>query len=40
VIAHGGTGGLIVESLLVVTILVAFLAVWLRSRATAGEVDE
>ena len=31
-VAHGGVGGAIVESLLVLTILAIFLAVWLRER--------
>jgi hypothetical protein len=31
-VAHGGTGGAIVESLLVLTILALFVAVWLRER--------
>ena len=31
-VAHGGVGGAIVESLLVVTILAVFFAVWLRER--------
>ncbi|MGZ8782160.1 MAG: hypothetical protein ACXWZB_01535 [Gaiellaceae bacterium] len=33
-IAHGGVGGAIVESLLVLTIVGVFLAVWLRERRT------
>ena len=31
-VAHGGVGGAIVESLLVLTILAVFVAVWLRER--------
>ena len=31
-IAHGGVGGAIVESLLVLTIAAIFVAVWLRER--------
>jgi hypothetical protein len=31
-LAHGGTGGLIVEGLLVVTVVGVFAAVWLRER--------
>jgi hypothetical protein len=31
-VAHGGVGGAIVESLLVLTILAIFGAVWLRER--------
>jgi len=38
-IAHGGTGGAIVEVLLVVTILAVFVAVWLRERR-ASRNDE
>jgi hypothetical protein len=31
-IAHGGVGGAIVESLIALTIAAVFLAVWLRER--------
>jgi hypothetical protein len=31
-VAHGGTGGAIVEALLVVSIAAIFFAVWLRER--------
>jgi hypothetical protein len=31
-VAHGGVAGAVVESLLVLTILALFLAVWLRER--------
>ena len=31
-VAHGGVGGAVVESLLVLTIAVVFFAVWLRER--------
>ena len=31
-VAHGGVGGAIVESLLVLTIAALFFAVWLRER--------
>ena len=40
-IAHGGVGGAIVESLLVVGIAAVFVAVWLRERrATRAANDE
>ena len=38
-VAHGGTGGAIVEALLVVTILAIFVAVYLRERR-AGRADD
>jgi hypothetical protein len=37
-VAHGGTGGAIVEVLIVVSIAAIFLAVWLRERR-AGRSD-
>jgi hypothetical protein len=36
-VAHGGVGGAIVESLLVLTILAIFVAVWLRERRSRGQ---
>jgi hypothetical protein len=36
-VAHGGVGGAIVESLLVVTIVAIFVAVWLRERRSRGD---
>jgi hypothetical protein len=39
-IAHGGTGGLIVESVLVVSIAAVLLAVWVRSRGAGEDSDE
>jgi hypothetical protein len=38
-IAHGGTGGAIVEALLVVTVLAIFAAVYVRERR-AGRADD
>ncbi len=38
-IAHGGVGGAIVESLLVVGIAAVFVAVWLRERRTSRADD-
>jgi hypothetical protein len=41
-VAHGGVGGAIVESLLVLTIVAVFVAVWLRERraSRSGGEDE
>ena len=39
-LAHGGTGGAIVEVLLAVTVLALFVAVWLRERRAGDEEDE
>ena len=39
-VAHGGVGGAIVESLLALTILGIFLAVWLRERRASRSRDE
>jgi hypothetical protein len=36
-VAHGGVGGAIVESLAVVAIASVFVAVWLRERRARGE---
>ncbi len=38
--AHGGVGGAIVESLLVVSIAAIFLAVWLRERRASSSGDD
>ena len=38
--AHGGVGGAVVETLLVVGIAAVFLAVWLRERRTSHADDE
>jgi hypothetical protein len=38
-VAHGGVGGAIIESLTVLTILGIFVAVWLRERR-AGRTDD
>ena len=39
-VAHGGVGGAIVESLLVLTIAVLFFAVWLRERRANRSHEE
>ncbi len=39
-IAHGGVGGAVVESLLVLTIAGVFLAVFLRERRSRPRSDE
>ena len=39
-LAHGGVGGAIVESLLVVTIAAVFLAVYLRERRSGRSRDD
>lgn len=39
-VAHGGVGGAIVESLLVVTIAAVFLAVYLRERRSGRSRDD
>jgi hypothetical protein len=39
-VAHGGVGGAIVESLLVLTIAALFFAVWLRERRGSGSRDD
>lgn len=39
-VAHGGVGGAIVESLLVVTIAAVFLAVYLRERRNGRSRDD
>ena len=38
-VAHGGVGGAIVESLLVVGIAALFFAVWLRERRARRDGD-
>ena len=38
-IAHGGVGGAVVETLLVVGIAAVFFAVWLRERRTSRARD-
>ena len=38
-LAHGGVGGAIVETLLVVGVAAFFLAVWLRERRRSDRVD-
>lgn len=38
--AHGGTGGAIVEALLVLTIAAVFFAVWLRERRAKRDEDQ
>jgi hypothetical protein len=38
-VAHGGVGGAIVESLIVLTILGIFVAVWLRERRAGRPRD-
>ena len=39
-IAHGGVGGLIVESLLALTVVAVFAAVWLRERRAGRSHSE
>jgi hypothetical protein len=39
-VAHGGVGGAIVESLLVLTIAAIFFAVWLRERRARRSADD
>ena len=39
-IAHGGVGGAIVETLLVAGIAAVFVAVWLRERRASRAHDE
>lgn len=36
-LAHGGTAGAIVESLLVLAVAAVFVAIWLRERRSARE---
>ena len=38
-VAHGGVGGAVVETLLVVALLAVFLAVFLRERRAGREDD-
>ena len=38
-VAHGGVGGAIVETLLVVGVAAVFFAVWLRERRRRDDVD-
>jgi hypothetical protein len=40
VLAHGGVGGAIVETLLVVTVAALFFAVWLRERRSRSHDHE
>ena len=40
IVAHYGTGGAIVETMLVVTIAAVFVAVWLRERRSRNQDDE
>jgi hypothetical protein len=40
VLAHGGAGGAVVEIAVVVTVLVVFIAVWVRRRAGRHPYDE
>jgi len=35
-LAHGGVGGAIVETLLVLTVAAVFVAIWLRERRSRG----
>lgn len=39
-IAHGGAGGAVVETLLVVSIAAIFFAVWLRERRSRRDEDQ
>jgi len=39
-VAHGGVGGAVVETLLVVGIAAVFVAVWLRERRASRVHDE
>jgi hypothetical protein len=39
-VAHGGVGGAVIESLLVLTILGIFLAVWLRERRASSSRED
>jgi hypothetical protein len=39
-VAHGGTGGAIVEILLVLSIVAIFFAVWLRERRAKRDDDQ
>ena len=39
-VGHGGVGGAIVETLLVVALLAAFLAVYLRERRARRDDDQ
>jgi hypothetical protein len=39
-LAHGGLGGAIVETLLVAGVAAVFLAVWLRERRSGSAEDE
>jgi hypothetical protein len=39
VLGHGGAGGAIIESLVVVTIVVIFVLVWLHSRGDEGDEE-
>jgi hypothetical protein len=39
-IAHGGVGGLVVESLLALTVVAVFVAVWLRERRADRSRDD
>lgn len=36
-IAHGGVGGAVVESLIALTVAAVFVAVWLRERRGRGD---
>lgn len=38
-VAHGGLGGAIVETLLVVGVAAFFFAIWLRERRRSDRVD-
>ena len=40
VLAHGGLGGAIVESLLVLGVAAVFVAVWLRERRSRSQDEE
>ena len=39
-IAHGGTGGAVVEGMLAISVAAIFLAVWLRERRARRSRDE
>lgn len=39
-VAHGGVGGAVVESLLAVGVAAFFLAIWLRERRRGPDEDE
>jgi hypothetical protein len=40
IVAHGGVGGMIVESLLALTVFAVFAAVWLRERRAGRSRDD